>query len=143
VTDTQQRAFRELEKLYQEIEEQARHGDCRMCGACCHFRTFGHRLYATRLEALYLLWRCGLPQAAFGEDCCGYQRDTLCLARQGRVLGCRTFFCTGAAGRQQREHEEALARIRRIVESEGIEWDYRPLSEHIALLRQQDFPEVL
>jgi hypothetical protein len=131
LTDGERAALAELERVYAQVEKSVAGGGCRACGQCCHFRTFGHRLYATRLEALYLIDRCGVPQRPFGEDACGYQEGAACGAREGRALGCRTFFCAGAGGEVPSVHEEALAEISRISERHGVAREYRPIGEHV------------
>ena len=88
----------------------------------------------TRLEALYLVEKCGAPAREFGEDDCGYQEGSACAAREGRALGCRTFFCTGAGGGATGVHEDALAEISRISERHGVPREYRPLGEHIRVM---------
>jgi Fe-S-cluster containining protein len=142
VTPSEVRAVEALGQLYARLEEAFAGRSCRACGACCHFKTFGHRLYATRLEALYLLTAAPRPERRFDHDSCGYQQGALCLARESRALGCRMFFCKAAGGESREGFEAALGEIRRITEEFGLAWDYRPLGEHINELVFGDFTEV-
>ena len=96
MSENVQNAFSELEALYAGIENAVGETKCMRCGACCHFEKFGHRLYATRLEALYLVSLCGAPAAGVGARVCGYQQGSDCTAREGRTLACRTFYCDRA-----------------------------------------------
>jgi hypothetical protein len=130
MTDAEQQAIRALESLYRDLDRQLPPAaGCKACGKCCHFKTCGHRLYASYLEYLFLISLSGRPERAFDEDQCGYQRGTVCIAREGRTLGCRTFFCSDplqTAG----VHERALGEIKRITTRFGLPWVYRPLGEH-------------
>ncbi len=125
-------ALARLGDLYRRLEEAAPSAACRACGACCHFEAYGHRLFATRLETLYLVERSGPPRHPFDEDSCGYQEGQSCAAREGRVLGCRTFFCPDAGADRRGLHESALDEIRLITEEFGLPWDYMPLQENVA-----------
>ncbi len=117
-------------------------GECKQCGACCHFKTFGHRLYATGLEVLYLITTEGPPKAEFGEDSCGYQDGALCGARGGRALGCRTFFCGGDMERMRAIHEEALQAIKAISDRHGLAWQYEALGVQMERVCGGKSPEV-
>jgi Fe-S-cluster containining protein len=129
-------AFAELSRLYERIDAAVAAGDCRLCGRCCCFESFGHRLYATRLEVIYLVAKCGPPPHGFTRGQCPYQSDTECLARSGRVLGCRTFFCSLAGGGESELHEQALAQIGEISHRHNLPRDYRPIEEHFRNLTQ-------
>lgn len=134
MTDREKAALDALAALYAGIEEESDGSSCLACGKCCRFKSFGHRLYAASVEALYLWTHSGPPAHAFGEDACGYQEGARCTAREGRALGCRLFFCREAGGDSPEDYEKALSEIRRISDAAGLEWDYRPLGEHIARL---------
>lgn len=134
MSQNERRAFAALAKIYARVDGRTGRARCRACGECCRFETFGHRLYATYLEAAYLAAVCGAPAGAFGEEGCGYQRGSLCGARPGRVLGCRTFFCGAAGGFSVELHESALAEIKRLTGEHGLPADYLPLSEHLERL---------
>jgi len=78
--------------------------------------THGHataRGHATPL--LDVAWRCP------------YQEGDLCGAREGRVLGCRTYFCDATARAMgERVYADALREIRGISETGGGRWWYGP-----------------
>jgi len=65
---------------------------CRMCGKCCNFGSFGHRLYVTTLETAYYLAGNGPPPPITG-DVCPHLFDEKCHARHRRTLACRVFYC--------------------------------------------------
>lgn len=127
LADALETAFRSLEELYRRIDRSSADRSCRACGMCCHFKDFGHRLYATRLEALFLVAKSGEPPGEFAENSCGYQEGSRCLARGGRVLGCRAFFCEEAGGHSSDLHEEALAEIKAIAREAGVDAEYGDL----------------
>jgi len=132
VTENERRAVDALGAVYDWVDGELHGvGTCRACGRCCHFKTYGHRLYACYAEALYLLAKHGLPPVNFEDDRCGYQQDAVCLAREGRVLGCRTFFCGRDTRKTRDVHSRALDAIRRITVELGLPWDYRPLVQHL------------
>lgn len=126
--------LRPLVDLYAALDrELARRGaTCAGCGACCHFETAGHILYASRLERELLAGieppvspDAGSEAIAAGWRC-PFQKGNRCLAREARVLGCRLHFCEGGAGLDElaeRWHE----RLKRLHDELGVAWDYRPL----------------
>ena len=67
---------------------------CAASGKCCDFDAYGHRLYATVLEAEYFFRHA--PSAWANDDprqCPAWGPDRLCHAREARMLGCRVYFC--------------------------------------------------
>lgn len=128
-------AFRALEDLYARVDfEAARLGQCAACGKCCHFKTHGHRLYASLLEALYLVSQCDPPPIPFDDDNCGYQEGATCGARQGRVLGCRVYFCEADSKAINALYERALAEIKDITSRAGLDWTYAALADLVSRL---------
>lgn len=125
--ELRERAFAELCSLYAEVD--ARIGElpveCVQRGSCCHFESYGHELFATALEVDYALCRHPDPPPPEAGGRCPYQRDRSCTAREGRPLGCRTFFCdpTGELARQEL-HEGFLARIRQVERKMGYPASY-------------------
>ncbi len=108
---------------------------CGGCGECCHFETAGHLLYASRLERRYLRLvsrpadrpDAGHEQLADGSRC-QYQQEGKCLAREGRVLGCRLHFCAWPdAGSAQDMAERWHRRLKRLHDELGEEWEYGPM----------------
>lgn len=129
--------FASMRTLYRDLDaELARFGvACRGCGECCHFDTVDHILYAGELERRYLAVSA---EPSINPDAsaellisglrCPFQEGGCCLARGGRVLGCRLHFCAWP------EHEGELAfaerwytRLKALHNDLGVEWDYRPL----------------
>jgi Fe-S-cluster containining protein len=128
---------------------------CRACGKCCRFQPGGIVLFASALELAYLVFESGpapggmptpplrghvlcvgnsMPSeqraghATQSYDApwrCPYQAGDRCVARRGRTLGCRTYFCEDAARAEgERIHAGAFARVKAIAGPDG--WWYGP-----------------
>ncbi|MDA1196038.1 MAG: YkgJ family cysteine cluster protein, partial [Planctomycetota bacterium] len=120
-------AYRALELLYDEVTRDIpRHGfTCSASGNCCDFDAYGHRLYASTLEAAYFL-RDAPRVNADPKQCPAWGADRLCKARAGRMLGCRTYFCPPYPGATPEEvHEPYLGRIKALHDRFGIPYAYR------------------
>jgi hypothetical protein len=107
---------------------------CLASGRCCRFEEFGHRLYATGLEAARCVRLCnaeGRPIDALAVDAavqrgnCPWQEGRLCLARHGRPVGCRVYFCDPLMHDLVPElAEEAHTRIKSIHERFDVPYAY-------------------
>lgn len=124
----------------------ARRPLCRASGRCCHFETYGHRLYVTHVELIY--FAASLPSSPSSgaplssspapsavalpqffqhprPEGCPYQIDGLCVARQARPMGCRIYFCDETAQDwQQTLYERYHARLRTLHESFAVPYGY-------------------
>jgi Fe-S-cluster containining protein len=124
--------------LYAEVDAavSAAGPRCEASGRCCRFKEWNHVLFVSRLEAEVLLAAAPAYSAPVSPDFCPFQDGKLCTAREPRPLGCRVYFCdpayqeTGA-----RIMEAALTRLKRIVDEQGLDWDYAPL--HVFLNQAQ------
>lgn len=122
-------ALADLERLYAELDsELPRYRfTCAASGACCDFDAYGHRLYASTLEAEWFFRHA--PAGRANDDprhCPAWGADRLCKARTGRMLGCRTYFCGPyPAGLPQDVHEPFHARVKALHERHGIPYAYR------------------
>jgi Fe-S-cluster containining protein len=115
--EQQAAAFAALEAVYAEVEEElARLAPrCELSGRCCRFDEFGHELFATGLEADYAVSRAQELPAADGPGRCHYHQAGRCTNREGRALGCRTFFCDERTTEALEElHARLLERVRAI-----------------------------
>ncbi len=108
---------------------------CDGCGACCHFETADHILYASALERRYLAAVSPLPASPDAEPSllerglrCPFQKNNRCEAREGRPLGCRLHFCACADSPDMTDFAETLhAELKALHETLGEDWAYRPL----------------
>lgn len=101
---------------------------CELSGRCCRFKEYGHTLFLSRVEADHLLEDGLPPDAIVDEACCPFQVNGLCTARDRRPLGCRIYFCDPAyAGQGETLSERYIGQLKRLHESTGAPWEYRPL----------------
>jgi hypothetical protein len=102
-------------------------GACRACGQCCRFTPGGIVLFATALEMAYLVGEASLKASSEGDAAWAcpyqYQDGTFCTARQGRLLGCRTYFCDSQARTAgEAAYAGVLGRIREVAAGGGLDW---------------------
>lgn len=109
--------------IYDDLDQHLAAADpnCSHCGQCCHFADFGHRLYVTTLEILYLTQDnplSGDKAPSSVQGCCPLQIGNHCSVRQFRPASCRIFFCRDLDPHFQSElTEQVLARLRRLHET--------------------------
>tara|TARA_R110002126_G_scaffold64513_9_gene165195 strand:- start:9627 stop:10472 length:846 start_codon:yes stop_codon:yes gene_type:complete len=132
-TDEQRaEAFAALEALYAEVDGWVSYGGavCIGRGTCCRFEEAGHELYATPLEADYAASRHPEAPPPEAPGRCPYHRGGVCTAREGRPLGCRTYFCDPTYDdAHQAGHERFLAAIRDIERATGYPSGYARFPE--------------
>lgn len=119
---TRAEAFRRLEALYAEVDAFVGRANpvCIVRGVCCRFEEAGHELFATALESDYAAHRHPDAPPPEAEGRCPYHVRGLCTAREGRPLGCRTYFCdANTESVLQEAHEHFLRGIRRIERETG------------------------
>ena len=122
-------AFAELEALYEEVDEWVAGGRpvCLARGVCCRFEEAGHELWATALEADYCAARHPEPPRPEAPGRCAFHVEGRCTAREGRPLGCRTYFCDDRTTEPLQElHERMLGRIRELERRHGYAPTYAP-----------------
>lgn len=127
----------EMARFYRELETELASApvSCDGCGRCCRFDEADHVLYASTLERLYLAYAGGSPptETDASEDLlrsgrrCPYQAKGRCLARAGRTLGCRLFFCRQCDAEAMDAAERWHRRLKALHVALGADWDYGPL----------------
>jgi len=125
-------ALSDLEALYVRLSAELPSWGftCSASGACCDFDRYGHRLYASTLEAEWFFRRTATRANSDARACPAWGPDRLCRSREGRMLGCRVYFCPpyprGAPeDLYARYHEE----IRALHDRHGIPYAYRDIVE--------------
>lgn len=117
----------DLVALYAEVDEVvARHRPvCDVSGRCCRFDEVDHELWATELEIAHAVSVAGgVPEASAGL--CPWHVEGLCTLRDGRPLGCRTYFCDPAWAQTGPEvHELFHRRLGALHEKHGAVYGYR------------------
>lgn len=128
-------AFGRLEVIYAELDAllAAVRPVCIARGVCCRFEEADHVLYATALEADYAAHRHPEAPAPEAEGRCPYHVRGRCTAREGRPLGCRTYFCdAGFTDAMEAVHERLLGEIRAIERDLGYPASYAPFPALLA-----------
>jgi len=122
-----------LRALYEAIGRDIadRNPTCWLSGKCCHFETYGHRLYVTALEAAWLIRQLDDAQSTAltdtdptGLDGCVFQVNNLCSVHAARPLGCRVFFCDPSADWQNEVYERHLRSLRDLHEQLDVPYCY-------------------
>jgi hypothetical protein len=125
-----------LHALYAALDaEVARLGPvCELSGRCCRFAEYGHTLFVSAPEMALLLDEAPPPTRSLdqGESCPWQDALGRCTARAARPLGCRVYYCDP----DYQPHAEALSeafidRLKRLVDGEGLPWDYAPFHRHL------------
>ncbi|MGC8551919.1 MAG: hypothetical protein ACP5O7_03540 [Phycisphaerae bacterium] len=144
-----------VRQLYAALEDEIalQKPLCTASGRCCHFESYGHRLYVTPAEMVVFehhrreaavahrpgglsppagpepdAWRFPLP--LLDESCevnpgCPWQVNGLCMAREGRPLGCRIYFCDESSSAWQTSaYERFHNELKRLHERFDIGYSY-------------------
>ena len=125
-------ALRALAALYAALDNELPRWEftCSASGRCCDFDAYGHRLYVSSLEAEYFFRNS--PRQRANEDprhCPAWGPDRLCTAREGRMLGCRTYFCPPyPQGVPEDLHARYDARIKALHERFSIPYEYKDIT---------------
>ena len=99
---------------------------CELSGRCCDFPRSGHTLFATALE-MERLRRSRAPARNDDPALCPHWSAGACVAREGRPLGCRLYFCDESkAGPLEELSVRYHARLRRIHDETGVAYRYAP-----------------
>ena len=125
----------ELELVYAAVAREAsrRRPSCAASGRCCRFEAWGHRFYATGLEAAFTMVSIDpalVPDTrgvadALAKGGCPFQPATLCEAHGHRPLGCRVYYCDPTAQEWQHElSERMLGEVRAIHDRHGVPYLY-------------------
>lgn len=123
-------AIEALEDLYQSVDHLVlEHSPtCQRDGHCCRFKTSGLRLFASTLEAAYLLQRANKPGFPAEPGACPYLEGDSCRARDGRTLGCRLHFCDPQKGEvMEALYEGFHQKIVQLHEQYGVDYLYQEL----------------
>jgi len=131
-------AYAEVEAL---IAERAPR--CEMSGRCCRFDEAAHQLWCTELELRHALDAAGGEVPAAPEGLCPWHIDGLCSLREGRPLGCRTYFCDPSwteAGEQL--HERLHGVITALHETHNVPYAYVRFVDAVQRPAPPDGPPV-
>ena len=132
--EVRKEVLEEIGGVYEWLDEQLRKnpdltGECQICGKCCDFGEFKHRLFVTRLELMYLEGHLdGDKVKVMSGDICPYNLRGKCTIYKYRFGGCRIFHCRGDKDFQSRLSESVLAKLKSLCVQFEIGYEYSDLA---------------
>jgi Fe-S-cluster containining protein len=129
--------LKRVAEIYKWLHEQVRNNDdvsgrCDVCGKCCDFESFDHRLFVTPPELMYLAASPGDEKLkAMPTSRCPYNVTGKCTVYEYRFAGCRIFSCKGNADFQSRLSESALKKLKSLCTEFQIPYNYTDLAAAI------------
>lgn len=121
----------ELETIYNELEIELRGHNikCNGCGICCEFGKFDHVLFASVIEADYIISNNKISSYNTEENVCPFMKESQCTIRKFRTLGCRVFFCDKEYNKDlsQDIYNKYYSKVKTISLKYNVNWQYRPL----------------
>jgi len=126
----------EVEEVYRHIDEttatwhdlKCKAVGCLVCGQCCDFDNYDHRLLVTSPELVYFAAK--LSSAALKPmttGACPHNTNGRCGVHPHRFAGCRIFFCKADPDRQSALSEWAIARFKDICLRHSLPYSYADL----------------
>lgn len=104
-------------------------GSCSICGKCCDFHAYDHRLFITSPELIYFAAGLGTsPFEPMTSGKCPYNVDSKCTVHEHRFAGCRIFCCTGDRDFQSDLTERALTELKAICAEFDVPYRYVDLA---------------
>ena len=103
-------------------------GQCNICGKCCDFDAFDHRLFITTPELMYLsanITAENIKPMPAGK--CPYNVDGKCTIYEYRFAGCRIFCCKADRDFQSSLSESSLEKFKSLCEEFDVPYRYTDL----------------
>jgi len=139
---TNKRLLERVARIYKWLETQIRYNNelvsqCNACGKCCVFdgpapdceQGFGHRLFVTPPELMYLIANLGAENIKpMPTNRCPYNVDGKCTVYEYRFASCRIFYCNADADFQSRLSESALKKLKSLCTEFQIPYRYTDLA---------------
>ena len=132
--DGQQILLQKVAEIYNWIDLQILQsgdltGQCDICGKCCDFAKFDHRLFVTPPEVMYFTSNQGTGGIKpMTDGRCPYNAGGKCTIYENRFAGCRIFCCSGDKIFQSELAEATLKRFKLICDDFQIEYRYADLA---------------
>ena len=111
-------------QLDKKIEEYS--ADCSACGRCCDFTSFGHKLFVSSPEVVYLSRNVDIKPMPI--DRCPYQADNKCTIHAHRFAACRIFFCKADEDFQSKLSEQTLKKLKLLCTKFNLPYRYTDLA---------------
>lgn len=128
-------------KLYkwldEEIERLAGNNGCMGCGDCCKYAQYGHRIYVTSPEIIFLQenLKTDFSKMELMDGTCPFQKDDKCSIRQFRFSPCRIYFCRLEENWQNQLSEQFLQQTKALCNDFDIEYRYIDLGTALKQLK--------
>jgi Fe-S-cluster containining protein len=132
-------------QIYRWIDEQVAKmtagvdQPCVGCGQCCDFVRYGHRLFVTTPEMIYLAHNLKPdPVRRMPGDACPYMENDKCTIHPHRFSGCRIFFCNPDVSEEKQAllSEAAVRKFKRICDEHRIPYRYTDLKAALNSISQ-------
>jgi Fe-S-cluster containining protein len=109
---------------------------CDACGKCCHFDSFGHKLFVTTPELLYFKQNIKnlKPMPA---QICSYLENGRCSVRNYRFAACRIFFCKADKDLQNSLSEQTVKKFKALCDKFNFPYRYTELMTALNSERNQ------
>ena len=127
--------LKRVAEVYAWLDEQVRRcgdlaGACTACGDCCDFDEFGHRLFITPPELMYLAAHlCPRNVKPMLGSRCPYNRDGKCEVYEHRFAACRIFCCRADPDFQSTLSETSLEKLKSICTEFQVSYRYTAVAE--------------
>ena len=131
---TSSQLIKKVAEIYDWLDSQIKKnnefaGVCSACGKCCDFEGFGHKLFVTTPELMYLAANLGAENIKpMTAGRCPYNIKDKCSVYEHRFSGCRIFSCNGDLDFQNELSEKALKKFKTICEQFIIPYRYTDLA---------------
>ena len=113
-----------IEELYSWIDSRITSPNpCTVCGKCCDFESFGHKLFVTTPEMVYFAEKIS-PLKDMATEICPYNTDGKCTVYEYRFVSCRIFNCKSDHEAQNTLTEDALKELKDLCSSFHIPYRY-------------------
>ena len=127
--------LKKVADIYAWLDEQIHHcgelaGACKICGDCCDFEGFDHRLFITPPELMYLAAHREPDEfKPMPGSRCPYNKDGKCEVYEHRFAACRIFCCHADVDFQSVLSETSLERFKAICMEFRIPYGYTEVAE--------------
>ncbi|MHC4645583.1 MAG: YkgJ family cysteine cluster protein [Planctomycetota bacterium] len=131
---TNSELLQKVAEVYEWLDAEIRSsrrlaGECCVCGRCCDFAEFDHRLFVTPPELMYLAASSASRNTKpMNAGRCPYNDAGKCTIYEYRFAACRVFCCKGDRDFQNGLSESALARLKSLCTEYGVDYRYLDLA---------------
>jgi Fe-S-cluster containining protein len=119
----------EVKEIYDWLDSNIKNFNpqCTVCGKCCDFGTFDHKLFVTTPELLYF-YKNIKNLKSMPAQICPYLENNKCTARDFRFSGCKIFFCKADSEQLNQLSEQAIKKFKALCEKYNLPYRYADLA---------------